>query len=528
MALYARVSSDKQDVDLSISAQLKALREYAERNGHEVVREYVDAVESGRTADRPQFQRMIAEARRPSKAFQVVLIWKFSRFARSREDAIVFKSLLKKHGVKVVSITEPSEDTPTGKLMEAIIESLDEFYSANLAQEVLRGMREAASRGFHVSPRTPYGYRRVKVQDGRKERPTLLPDPTTAPMAVRIFEAVLQGVGLKDLCCALNQEGVAGPRGKPWTKTTLYGILTNEAYAGVLVWGCTSRSGHTPSPVRVEKAWPALIDGETYRQVQEWMRSRSPARVNPRRVASSYLLSGLVRCGTCGKALTGQEAKSGKFAYYVCVTLRKRGAGACDAPYLNARHLEALVVDRIKEHILTEENLRELVRLVNEELDGASYEHRERLKLLEGELADVQRRLERLYDALETGKLNLNDLSPRIQQLRHRQDQLQAAKADVEELLQERRERLEDVSEVVKYVGDMRALLQESSLAERKAFIRTFVKEIVVKNKQEAVLRYTLPMPPGVVLESGTAETVSMPQRVLASIRYGGASWSDV
>ena len=160
VALYARVSSDRQDVDLSISSQLKALRDYAEKHGNRVVRENVEEAESGRTADRPQFQRMIAEARRAASPFQAVLVWIYSRFARSREDAIVFKSLLKKHGVRVVSITEPSEDTPTGQLMEAIIESIDEFCSANLAQEVLRGMREAASRVFYLPSRAPYGYSR--------------------------------------------------------------------------------------------------------------------------------------------------------------------------------------------------------------------------------------------------------------------------------------------------------------------------------------------------------------------------------
>jgi site-specific DNA recombinase len=188
VAIYARVSSDRQEVDLSIGAQLRALREYAAKNGYQVVREYVDEAESGRTADRPQFQRMIAEAGRASRPFQKVLVWKF---ARSREDAIVFKSLLKKHGLRVESITESSDDSPTGKLMEAIIESLDEFYSANLGQEVLRGMRGSVSRGFYVASRTPYGYRRVKVKDGKKERATLQPDAATAPFVQRMFEDFL-------------------------------------------------------------------------------------------------------------------------------------------------------------------------------------------------------------------------------------------------------------------------------------------------------------------------------------------------
>ena len=147
-ALYARVSSDRQDVDLSVAAQLRALRDYADKNGYTVAREYVDEAESGRIADRPQFRRMLDEASKPDSPFREILVWKFSRFTRKREHAVAFKSMLRRKGVRVVSITEHADDSPTGKLMEAIIESLDEFYSENLAQEVLRGMREAASPGF--------------------------------------------------------------------------------------------------------------------------------------------------------------------------------------------------------------------------------------------------------------------------------------------------------------------------------------------------------------------------------------------
>ena len=131
-ALYARVSSDRQDVDLSISARLRALRDYARKNGYIVAREYVDEAESGRIADRPEFRKMIDEAARPNAAFQEILVWKFSRFTRKREHAVAFKSMLRRKGVRVVSITEHADDTPTGKLMEAIIERLDEFYSENL------------------------------------------------------------------------------------------------------------------------------------------------------------------------------------------------------------------------------------------------------------------------------------------------------------------------------------------------------------------------------------------------------------
>ena len=141
-ALYARVSSDRQNVDLSVSAQLRALRDYVEKNGYLVAREYVDEAESGRIADRPQFRRMLDEATKTEAPFKEILVWKFSRFTRKREHAVAFKLMLRRKGVRVVSITEHADDSPTGKLMEAIIELVDEFYSENLAQEVVRGMRD--------------------------------------------------------------------------------------------------------------------------------------------------------------------------------------------------------------------------------------------------------------------------------------------------------------------------------------------------------------------------------------------------
>ena len=111
-ALYARVSSDRQDVDLSVAAQLRALRDYADKNGYVVVREYVDEVESGRVDDRPEFNKMIDEARSPKAAFREILVWKFSRFTRKWEHAVAYKSILRRRSVRVVSITEHADDTP--------------------------------------------------------------------------------------------------------------------------------------------------------------------------------------------------------------------------------------------------------------------------------------------------------------------------------------------------------------------------------------------------------------------------------
>ena len=235
-ALYARVSSDRQDVDLSVAAQLRALNDFAKKNNYSVARQYVDEAESGRVADRPQFRKMIEEGSQPNSPFQVILVWKFSRFTRKREHAVAFKSMLRRKGIRVVSITEQADDTPTGRLLEAIIESVDEFYSENLAQEVTRGMRESASRGFFLASRAPFGYKRVKVKDGAKERPTLEVDPATAPVVKEIFQSSFMGAGLKEICKQLNERGITN-RGRRWHKSSLAYLLRNEAYTGTAVWG---------------------------------------------------------------------------------------------------------------------------------------------------------------------------------------------------------------------------------------------------------------------------------------------------
>ena len=526
-ALYARVSSDRQDVDLSISAQLKALREYATRNGHEIVREFIDEAASGKTTARPAFREMIAHARRSQKPFELILVWKYSRFARSREDSIVFKTMLRKNGVRVVSINEPAEDTPTGKLMEAMIESLDEFYSANLGEEVTRGMRESASRGFYVTPIAPYGYRKIKVKDGGKERPKLEIEPNQARIVTRIYHEVLAGKGLTPIVKELNSEGIAAPRGKGWLKTTIDKILTNEAYTGTLIWGRDSI--HDLPVITVENAFPAIIDKNTFHQVQSLLQERTRAIIHPRRVASRYLLSGLARCGHCGKALVGQDAKSGKFTYYVCGTLLKKGSGTCPSRYLNSQQFEKLVIDKIKEHVLTTENLTKLVKIVNEEMDGLAVEYRQRLDSIIAEITDVERRLGKLYDAIETGKIELNDLSPRMQQLRQRQNQLHTAKQQLEQELSERRIELADAATVSACVNDLRNLLTETSLAEKKSFIRSFIKEIKVTGEQ-VVLTYTIPMstkglteeqlPVLSIVHDGGAEGVRTPYLHTASVTF--------
>ncbi len=492
-ALYARVSSDRQDVDLSVAAQLRALKEYAEANGYSVAREYIDEAESGRIADRPQFKMMIEEGSKPKAPFQVILVWKFSRFTRKREHAVVFKSQLRRKGIRVVSITEQAEDNATGRLLEGIIETVDEFYSENLATEVVRGMREAASRGFFLGSKAPFGYRKIKVQDGAKERPSLEVDPATAPVVKEIFEKSLLGNGLKELCRELNDRGVTN-RGKRWYKGGLHYVLRNEAYTGAAVWGKTSKDGQAADPVRIEGAWPALISRELFDEVQQAMSERAPKVQRPARVGSQYLLSGLLKCGVCGRPYSAQGAKSGQFAYYICGTLFREGAGTCSARYLNAPKLETFVVEKIRERILNEETIVALVQLVAEEIDAMAGELAGTLEVVEAELSDVRKRLGKLYEAIETSELTLEVLSPRIMSLRHREEQLEAARDDAETQLEQRRVELPDTEEIAQYAADFRAFLKDGTIPEKKVLIRNFVEAIEVQG-DEATLTYTVPMP---------------------------------
>ena len=502
-ALYARVSSDRQDVDLSVSAQLRALKDFAKANGYSVAREYVDEAESGRVADRPQFKEMIEEGSKPNAPFEVILVWKFSRFTRKREHAVVFKAMLLRKGIRVVSITEHADDSPTGKLMEAIIESVDEFYSENLAQDVIRGMREAASRGFFLGSKAPFGYKRVKVNDGVKERPTLEVDPATAPVVKEIFESSLSGNGLKEICKTLNDRGITN-RGKRWYKGGLHYLLSNEAYTGTAVWGRTSKGEKAQESVRVEGAWPALISRDLFDGVREAMRDRAPKVQKPARVGSRFLLSGLLKCGVCGRPCSEQGAKSGQFAYYICGTLFREGAGTCSARYLNAPRVEDFVVEKIRERILTEETIVELVTMVAEEIDAMAGELAGRLDVIDAELGDVRKRLERLYEALESSELTLEVLSPRIFSLRHREEQLEAAREEAETKLEQRRVELPTTEEIKGYVSDFRDFLREGTFPERKALIRNFVEGIEVVG-DEATLTYTIPMPnDGVIRESAS------------------------
>ena len=247
VVLYARVSSEKQaEKDLSIPAQLKALRKYALQRNWEIITEYVDKAESARSASRPGFQEMITAAKKKEKSFDIILVWKLSRFPRNREDSIIYKSLLRKRGISLISINEQIDDSAAGKLLEGMIEVIDEFYSANLAQDTMRGMKENVNRGFFNGGIVPFGYRKVKVSAGNSQKTKLEPDDIEAPIVRYAFKMAKDGKGSKEIARVLNLDGHRTRAGKLFGTTIINYWLRNPVYTGKLVWNRTDKTDERP------------------------------------------------------------------------------------------------------------------------------------------------------------------------------------------------------------------------------------------------------------------------------------------
>ncbi len=499
-AIYARCSSVKQgEKDLSIPAQIDAARAHALRSGIEIVTEYIDEAESARTADRPEFRRMLAEARAKKRPFDTILVWKFSRFARNREDSVLYKRLLEKHGIRVVSLNEPVDDSPAGKMLEGMLEVIDEFYSANLAADTVRGMRKNAALGFHNGGVTPVGYRVVHTGEGPARRGSFEPDPAFAPLVQRIFREALEGRGMVTIASGLNAEGLLAPGGRSWTKQRVNAVLGNEHYTGARLWGQsrTGRQTHKGADVvRTEGAHEALVSAADFQTVQAALLSRRPAVIHPRRVAGSYLLSGLLVCGQCGKKLIGHKAKSGKIAYYLCPAKSKSGKDACAAQDLNARRTEQAVADELRTKVLTPERLLALVGLTNAELNEKATEAEAEIVVLDERLTDLRRKLSRLYSALEEGTADNATIGPRIKERQAEVREAEARRAEAAARQDAAPRMTVDHDQVARYVEKLGDLLQSGPMGLRRTFLQSWIRRITA-NGQHLHIEYGFPLWPG-------------------------------
>ena len=499
--IYARVSSEKQaEKDLSIPSQLKALRKYALQRGCEIVSEYVDEAESAKSANRPAFQEMVAAAKRKEKPFDTILVWKLSRFARNREDSIIYKSLLHKRGISVISINEQIDDTATGRLLEGMIEVIDEFYSANLAQDTMRGMKENISRGFFNGGIVPFGYRKVKIIVNGSQKTKLEPNETEATIVKRAFQMALTGKGGKEIARTLNDDGLRTRAGNLFGTTVINFWLRNPAYTGALVWNRTDRTSNkvfrkpAGELIVIPNTHKALISVADFERVQGFLTDRRPIFRHPRTVSSPYILSGLAHCSKCGSAMIGTAAKSGKYLYYECDARFKKGKDSCVGLRFRKDMVEKFVLEKIKEDILTKENLTKLVSLVNSELLNTNSHQEKQLDDTEKHLAQISGKLTKLYAALESGKLEMDDLAPRIKELRANQNELQQQRNSLLSKIESGNPEQLDTNEVMSYVNEMEQVLGEASFLQQKSFLRRFVKRVEI-NPKGFVLDYTIPLP---------------------------------
>ena len=286
------------------------------------------------------------------------------------------------------------------------------------------------------------------------------------------------GTGMLDIARAINDEDIPSATGKLWSSTGVNFILRNEVYTGTLVWGTRTKDG--ADLVRVEGAFPAIVSKEQFQSVNKLLRSRGSKTTHPRRTASSYLLSGLITCYRCRTAFTGHGAKSGRFHYYVCQSLIKRGSGSCDSPRLNARRFEELIIGRARSSILTKDSNGDQMTVVVKELDRLIQEQRGRLEIIESELNEVRNRLDRLWYIVESTDVDPADTAPRIRANRDRQVRLETSLQEGNAILSQRRAIRDDVVIMTAKALDMPEFLEKSELPERKVFVETFIRDIVV------------------------------------------------
>lgn len=338
-ACYIRVSTDDQ-LEYSPDSQLEKIQEYAKRNDMILPKEFIfleeDGVSGRKAAKRQEFQRMIGTAKSKPKPFDVILVWKFSRFARNREDSIVYKSMLRKQGIDVISISENIGDDKMSVITEAIIEAMDEYYSINLGEEVKRGMTEKAKRGEVLSI-APFGY---KIVDKK-----LVIVPEQAEIVHEVFVRYLNGWPMRRLAEWLNDIGIQTKRGNMMENRTIEYWLNNPVYHGYIRWtptGRTRRDYHNPDSMIVKGVHEPIIEEELWEKTQKLLAERKAKHIKHRRTPTegTYTLAGIVRCSNCGATLARNNG-----IYMQCIGYAKSKCKI--SHHVNANELELRLISAI-------------------------------------------------------------------------------------------------------------------------------------------------------------------------------------
>ena len=388
--IYARFSSHAQN-EQSIEGQLKECYAFAERSGLRIVHEYIDRALTGTTDKRPEFLQMIEDSKR--KGFQFVVVYQLDRFARNRYDSATYKAKLKKNGVRVLSAKENITDDASGILIEGVLESMAEYYSAELSQKIKRGIAISASKCKFFGGKVPLGYKIDEKKD-------YVINEETAPIVKRMFEMLAGGYNYAQIARYMNERGIPTATGGKWGKNSFNSIFSNRRYLGKYIFHGEEIDGGIPQ----------LIDDGLFADVQKVLEkyaaapSRGKAKVE-------YLLSDKLICGKCGNKMTGisSTSKSKKIHhYYKCVGVTK---SVCDKRTIRKQFIEDEIIAAIVGNgteqnphgVLTDEFIdtiaAETYMLIQAERNDSE------IKRLESLVADNQKAINNLMQALMLGKI---------------------------------------------------------------------------------------------------------------------------
>ncbi len=458
--IYARFSSHAQN-EQSIEGQLKECRAFAEHNNLRITHEYIDRALTGTTDKRPEFLQMIEDSKR--KGFQYVLVYQLDRFARNRYDSATYKAKLKKNGVRVLSAKENITDDASGILIEGVLESMAEYYSAELSQKIKRGISISASKCKYFGGSVPLGY---KVDEAKN----FVIDEDTAPLVKKIFEMLVSGKTYAEIVRYLNERGVTTSRGGKWNKSSFHRIFSNRRYLGKYIY----------QNQEIDGGMPRLIDDELFAEAQKVL-AKYAAAPSRGKAKVEYLLSDKLICGHCGNKMTGisSTSKSKKIHhYYKCAGNNKR---TCDKRTIRKQFIEDEIITAIVgEHGVLIDEFIDLVAAETYLLIQAEQNDTE-IKRLENLVAENQKAINNLMQALMRGKIADTILS-QIEQLENENKELNDTIA-TEKAMQINY----SYGDIRKWLSHFRSL-DYSKTKNRKDLIDTLIYKVVLYDDKMKIL----------------------------------------
>ena len=340
--IYARYSSHSQR-DVSIEQQVQKCREYAQREGLTVLETYSDAAISGKTDNRPAFQRMMKDSKK--HRWQYVIAWKSNRMGRNMMEAMINNAELMKEGISCLYVEEDFDDTAAGRFALRNMMNVNQFYSENMAEDIRRGLMDNAEKAL-VNTRPPFGYavgpdRRYVIREDQAE------------IVREIFNRILEGWSFISIANDLNRRGIKTALGREWNKSSFHAMIKNEMYLGVYKY----------SSVRIEGGVPAIIDRGTFEEVQRKVQTKRNAPGQPRNSTGDYMLTGKLFCGHCREPMVGVSGtgKHGELHYYYACQGRRRKKNGCEKKNVVRDKIEQQVINAIRDYILTDDMIDSIV-----------------------------------------------------------------------------------------------------------------------------------------------------------------------